>query len=72
MLPVRPSDVHSLVNGLIQAAELSWGDRKHIALAAQAHVASVHHFDDRLDDLERLYRETAGKPVEMVTQLSLA
>jgi hypothetical protein len=33
-------------------------------------VAVVHHFDDRLDDLERLYRETAGTSVEMVTQLS--
>jgi len=70
MLAVRPLDVHSLMNGLIQAAELSAADRQLIASGAQTHVTSVHHFDDRLDDLERLYRETADQPVEMVTRLS--
>jgi glycosyltransferase involved in cell wall biosynthesis len=69
MISVRPSDVHSLMNGLIQAAELSEGDRDAFAEPARTYVTSVHHFDDRIDDLERLYRESAGQPVELVTQL---
>jgi glycosyltransferase involved in cell wall biosynthesis len=69
MLPVRPLDVHSLKNGLIQAAELSVEDRTQTIAAAQAHVAAAHDFDDRLDDLELVYRETAGLPLEMVSQI---
>ncbi|HVM90780.1 MAG TPA: glycosyltransferase family 4 protein [Verrucomicrobiae bacterium] len=72
MLSVRPNDVHSLMNGLIQAAELSYADRAQLAASARAHVAEAHQFDDRLDDLERIYREACGLPLEMVTLSVLA
>jgi glycosyltransferase involved in cell wall biosynthesis len=71
MISVRPLDVHSLVNGLIQAAELSQEDRGRIALAAQKHVMNSHHVNDRIDDVERMYRESCGKPMEMVSQVSI-
>lgn len=67
MLTVRPKDVQSLVNGLIQAAELRAVDRECLGEAARSHVSKSHDLNDRLDEMEHLYRETCGKPVEMVT-----
>lgn len=66
-LPLRPQNSESIVHGLIQAAEMSAEDRSVIAGKAYRHVAAAHHLNDRLDEMERLYREARGLPVEMTS-----
>ncbi len=71
MLNLRPQDVGSIARGLIQAAEMSSADRAVIADKAWNHVARAHRMEDRLDDIEHVYREAADLPQEL-TSVSVA
>lgn len=66
-LRLRPQSVQSIVHGLIQAAEMSYEDRAAIAERARRSVEAAHRLDDRIDEMERVYREARGLPREMTS-----
>ncbi len=70
MLRIRPRDIESLSNALIQAAEMSSADRSLMSMPAHRHAIASHDLDDRIDDMERIYLETLGRPVVLNSQIA--
>ncbi|MCK9361117.1 glycosyltransferase family 4 protein [Patescibacteria group bacterium] len=69
MLRIRPRDVDSLANALIQAAEMDPTDRARLAEPANRHAMASHDLNDRIDDMERIYLETMGRPTVLTSQI---
>ncbi len=71
MLPVRPRDIDSLANAFIVAAQMDPIDRARFTEAAARHSFASHDLNDRIDDMERLYREICGQPTTLTTPLAV-
>ncbi len=71
MLPVRPRDLDSLANAFIVAAQMDVRDRARFTEAAARHSMAMHDLDDRIDDMERLYREACGQPTALTTPVAM-
>ena len=70
MLRILPRNIESLSNALIQAAEMDPADRLRVSILAQGHALASHDLNDRIDDMERIYLETLGRPVVLATPLA--
>lgn len=70
MLRIRPRNIESLSNALIQAAEMNPSDRARVSSQAQRHALASHDLNDRIDDMERIYLETLGRPVNLTSQIA--
>ncbi len=70
MLPIRPRDVESLTNALIVAAQMDARDRERFTEVAARHSIKSHDMSDRIDDMERVYREMCGQPMALTTDMS--
>jgi glycosyltransferase involved in cell wall biosynthesis len=70
MLRILPRNVESLSNALIQAAEMSSADRSLMSTPAHHHAIASHDLDDRIDDMERIYLETLGRPVVLNSEIA--
>ncbi len=70
MLRILPRNVESLANAFIQAAEMSPADRSRVSTPAYRHAISSHDLNDRIDDMERIYLETLGRPVVLNSQVA--
>ncbi len=71
MLRIRPRDVDSLSNAFIQAAEMNPTDRERMSSPASLHALASHDLNDRIDDMERIYLETMGRPTVLATQIAI-
>lgn len=67
VIRVRVNDVDDLARGLIELASLSPEERQKMGLETRAHVEQAFHPVDRIDDLDRFYRELCGQSLELVT-----
>ncbi len=67
VIKVRVNDVDDLARGLIELVSLTPAQREKIGKQTQAHVERSFHPIDRLDDLDRFYRELCGRSFELVT-----
>ncbi|MCE9585920.1 glycosyltransferase family 4 protein [Candidatus Uhrbacteria bacterium] len=72
MRRVAPNDVDALTDALIDLASQSSTQRLEMASRAHAYVTRVHHVEDRLDDLVRVYQTTLNGRAELVTFPALA
>lgn len=70
MRAVPSRDVAALAEALIDLAGQSSAQRMEMGSRAHAYVATVHHVDDRLDDLVRVYQMTLNGHQELVTQFA--
>lgn len=67
VIKVRVNDVDDLARGLVELASMSPEARQAMGDATRAHVERAFHPVDRIDDLDRFYRELCGRPVELVS-----
>ena len=65
-VPLR--DVDALADALIELAEQSTMQRLEMGSRAHAYVARVHHVEDRLDDLVRVYQSALNGHMELMSQ----
>ncbi len=72
VIKVRVNDVDDLARGLIELVSLSSADRQAMGEATRAHVERAFHPVDRIDDLDRFYRELCGQSFELVTPANAA
>lgn len=70
VLKVRVNDVDDLARGLIELVSLSSDERQRIGDETRAHVERSFHPVDRIDDLDRFYRELCRQPLELVSSLA--
>lgn len=70
MLRIRPRDTDSLANAMIQAAEMDPLDRARVAEPAARHAMASHDLNDRIDDMERIYLETMGRPTALTSPIA--
>ncbi len=68
VIRVRVNDVDDLARGLLEMVSLSPERRQVMGEATRAHVERAFHPVDRIDDLDRFYRELCGRPTELVSQ----
>lgn len=68
MKAVPSRDVSALADALIDLASQSRTQRLELGSRAHAYVSRVHHVEDRLDDLVRVYQTTLNGHTELVTQ----
>lgn len=66
-IQVRMNDVDDLAEGLISMVSLPLAEREAMGLATRAHVEKTYRSLDRLDDLDRFYREVLGQSVELTS-----
>lgn len=66
-IKVRLNDVDDLARGLIEIADCSPEERNRLGRETRAHVERAFHPVDRIDDLDRFYRELCGRPQELVS-----
>lgn len=71
MLAVRPRNTESLAHALIVAARMDAADRARLCTAAAEHSKRMHAMNDRIDDVERLYREVCGRSTALTTPLAV-
>lgn len=64
---VRLNDVEDLAQGLINMASLPADTREAMGIATRAHVERTYKPVDRLDDLDRFYREVLGQSSELTS-----
>jgi glycosyltransferase involved in cell wall biosynthesis len=69
MISIRPRNVESLTNAFITIVQMDKGDRDRLAERAARHSIAAHDFNDRIDDMERLYREVCRQPVVLTTPI---
>lgn len=67
VIKVRVNDVDDLARGLVELVSLSAEERQAMGEATRAHVERAFHPVDRIDDLDRFYRELCGRPLELVS-----
>ena len=67
VIKVRVNDVDDLARGLLELVSLSAEERQAMGEATRAHVERAFHPVDRIDDLDRFYRELCGRPLELVS-----
>lgn len=72
MKGVPSRDVNALAEALIELAGQSATQRLEMGSRAHAYVARVHHVEDRLDDLVRVYQTTLNGHTELVSRPVLA
>lgn len=70
MLRVRPRDVDSLANAFVVAAQMDMADRARLAQPANTFALASHDMNDRIDDMERIYLETLGRPAILVSPIA--
>lgn len=70
MKAVPSCDVDALAEALIDLAGQSVTQRLEMGSRAHDHVARVHHVEDRLDDLIRVYQTTLNGQTELVSQMA--
>lgn len=68
MKAVASRDIDGLADALIELAEQSSVQRMEMGSRAHAYVARVHHVEDRLDDLVRVYQTTLNGHTELVSR----
>jgi glycosyltransferase involved in cell wall biosynthesis len=67
VIKVRVNDVDDLARGLMEMVLLSPEERQKMGEETRAHVERAFHPVDRIDDLDRFYRELCGQPRELVS-----
>ncbi len=72
MKAVPSRDVNALADALIELASQSKTQRLEMGSRAHAYVARIHHVDDRLDDMIRVYQMTLNGHTELVSRPVLA
>lgn len=72
MKSVPSRDVNALAEAMIEMAGQSITRRLEMGSRAHAYVARVHHVEDRLDDMVRVYQTTLNGQTELVSQPVLA
>jgi glycosyltransferase involved in cell wall biosynthesis len=66
-IKVRLNDVDDLARGLIELALLTPKERRVMGEETRSHVEETFHPVDRIDDLDRFYRELCGQSRELVS-----
>lgn len=66
-LEVKMNDEQDLARALIQMASLSLDERRAMGQASYEHVKRVFDVEDRIDDMDILYREVVGRSTVLTT-----
>lgn len=67
VIKVRLNDVDDLARGLIELVQLSPKERQRMGEETRRHVEKAFHPVDRIDDLDRFYRELCGRSAELTS-----
>lgn len=71
MVPIAYNDIESIKQALIRVAERTVHERQQLGARARAHVIHAHDFDDRCNDMIKLYADVLGISRDLVTPISL-